>query len=57
MRAFDNDDVVHVEDSVEPVRDLEVIQVCVWVGRGEGEYEERKGGSLPEVLLSAVPPS
>jgi|LauGreStaDraftv2_3_1035109.scaffolds.fasta_scaffold358440_2 ribosome-binding ATPase YchF (GTP1/OBG family) len=27
VRAFDNDDVVHVEDSVDPVRDLSVIQV------------------------------
>jgi len=26
VRAFDNDDVVHVEDSVDPVRDLETIQ-------------------------------
>lgn len=26
VRAFDNDDVVHVEDSVNPVRDLEIIQ-------------------------------
>lgn len=26
VRAFDNDDIVHVEDSVDPVRDLETIQ-------------------------------
>jgi obg-like ATPase 1 len=26
VRAFDNDDVVHVEDSVDPVRDLDTIQ-------------------------------
>ncbi|KAL0482417.1 Obg-like ATPase [Acrasis kona] len=26
VRAFENDDVVHVEDSVDPVRDLETIQ-------------------------------
>jgi ribosome-binding ATPase YchF (GTP1/OBG family) len=29
VRAFDNDEVVHVDDSVDPVRDLETIQVCV----------------------------
>ena len=34
VRAFDNDDVVHVEDSVDPVRDLDVIQVCESGGRG-----------------------
>ena len=27
MRAFDNDEVVHVDDSVDPVRDLDTIQV------------------------------
>jgi ribosome-binding ATPase YchF (GTP1/OBG family) len=27
VRAFDNDEVVHVDDSVDPVRDLETIQV------------------------------
>ncbi|KAI9468671.1 GTP-binding protein YchF [Zychaea mexicana] len=26
VRAFDNDDVTHVEDTVDPVRDLEIIQ-------------------------------
>jgi obg-like ATPase 1 len=26
VRAFDNDEVVHVDDSVDPVRDLETIQ-------------------------------
>jgi hypothetical protein len=28
VRAFDNDEVVHVDDSVDPIRDLETIQVC-----------------------------
>jgi hypothetical protein len=27
VRAFDNDEVVHVDDSVDPVRDLDTIQV------------------------------
>lgn len=26
VRGFDNDDVTHVEDTVDPVRDLEIIQ-------------------------------
>lgn len=26
VRAFDNDDITHVEDTVDPVRDLEIIQ-------------------------------
>lgn len=37
VRAFDNDDVVHVDDSVDPVRDLDTIQVGwdpLQVGRG-----------------------
>jgi hypothetical protein len=28
VRAFDSPDVTHVDDSVDPVRDLETIQVC-----------------------------
>jgi ribosome-binding ATPase YchF (GTP1/OBG family) len=27
VRALDNDEVVHVDDSMDPVRDLETIQV------------------------------
>jgi hypothetical protein len=27
VRAFDNDEVVHVDDSVDPIRDLDTIQV------------------------------
>lgn len=27
VRAFDSDEVVHVDDSVDPVRDLDTIQV------------------------------
>jgi hypothetical protein len=40
VRAFDNDEVVHVDDSVDPVRDLDTIQVCwhtpSWGGGGWG---------------------
>ncbi len=34
VRAFDNDEVVHVDDSVDPVRDLDTIQVGGWGGGG-----------------------
>ena len=32
MRAFDSDEVVHVDDSVDPIRDLETIQVWLMGG-------------------------
>lgn len=43
VRAFDNDEVVHVDDSVDPVRDLDTIQMELckkaldYVGRAESD--------------------
>ena len=51
----------YVEDSVEPVRELEVIQVGGWVGGWAGERGSRRRESealsLKVGFLSAVPAS
>ena len=59
VRAFDNDDVVHVDDSVDPVRDLETIQheLCCkdleYAERQEAE-EKKDVKKSPNMKLSAL---
>jgi hypothetical protein len=43
VRAFDNDEVVHVDDSVDPVRDLDTIQVGWFPACAVGWEPHRSG--------------
>eukprot|EP00899_Mesostigma_viride_P000770 jgi/Mesvir1/10694/Mv13784-RA.1 len=64
VRAFDNDDVVHVEDSVDPVRDLDIItaELCakdiayVDKVRAERELDVKKDpkNKLPPIFFSVM---
>jgi ribosome-binding ATPase YchF (GTP1/OBG family) len=60
VRAFDNDEIVHVDDSVDPVRDLETIQteLCkkdlVWFEQALGAEDLAVKKSQGKMKLSPL---
>ncbi|KAG2494078.1 hypothetical protein HYH03_007720 [Edaphochlamys debaryana] len=59
VRAFDNDEVIHVDDSVDPIRDLETIQMELckkdleFLAKAE-EKEMREVKKAPNMKISLV---
>ncbi|KAF5742420.1 hypothetical protein HS088_TW09G00468 [Tripterygium wilfordii] len=51
LRAFEDPDIVHVDDTVDPVRDLDVIsaELRLKVNMNERDYQRKKNKFLPKI--------